>query len=74
MQTNADLRIGMLVLWHGQGRNYEDIDDVGIVIGLPGEDWSGCYRIAWSVENAVGDHSPDQLEESLYKRQLEIVL
>jgi len=74
MQTNADLRIGMLVLWHGQGMNDEDIDDVGIVIGLPGENWSGCYRIAWSVENAVGDHSPDQLEESLYKRQLEIVL
>ena len=74
MQTNADLRIGMLVLWHGQGRNDEDIDDIGIVVGLPGENWSGCYRIAWSVENAVGDHSPDQLEESLYKRQLEIVL
>ncbi len=74
MQTNADLRIGMLVLWHGQGMNDEDIDDIGIVIGLPGENWSGCYRIAWSVENAVGDHSPDQLEESLYKRQLEIVL
>ena len=74
MQTNADLRIGMLVLWHGLGMNDEDIDDVGIVIGLPGENWSGCYRIAWSVENAVGDHSPDQLEESLYKRQLEIVL
>ena len=74
MQTCVDMRIGMLVLWHGQGRNYEDIDDIGIVIGLPGEDWSGCYRIAWSVENAVGDHSPDQLEESLYQRQLEIVL
>ena len=73
MQTNADLRIGMLVLWHGQGSFSGDIDDVGIVIGLPGENWSGCYRIAWSVENAVGDHSPDELEESLYKRQLEIV-
>ena len=73
MQTCVDLRIGMLVLWHGQGMNDEDIDDVGIVIGLPGENWSGCYRIAWAVENAVGDHSPDELEESLYKRQLEIV-
>ena len=74
MQTNADLRIGMLVLWRGQGHVSGDIDDIGIVIGLPGENWSGCYRIAWSVENAVGDHSPDELEESLYKRQLEIVL
>ena len=74
MQTNADLRIGMLVLWHGDSQHGADIDDVGIVIGLPGENWEGCYRIAWSVENAVGDHSPDELEESLYKRQLEIVL
>ena len=73
MQTNADLRIGMLVLWHGQGMNDEDIDDIGIVIGLPGENWSGCYRIAWSIEGAVSDHSPDHLEESLYQRQLEIV-
>lgn len=74
MQTCVDMRIGMLVLWHGQGTNDEDIDDVGIVVGLPGENWSGCYRIAWSVENAVAHHPPDQLEESLYKRQLEIVL
>jgi hypothetical protein len=74
MQTNADLRIGMLVLWHGQGFNDEDIDDVGIVIGLPGENWSGCYRIAWSIEGGVSDHSPDSLEESLYQQQLEIVL
>ena len=73
MQTNADLRIGMLVLWHGQGFNDEDIDDVGIVIGLPGENWSGCYRIAWSIEGGVSDHSPDSLEESLYQQQLEIV-
>ena len=73
MQTNADLRIGMLVLWHGQGHNDEDIDDVGIVIGLPGENWEGCYRIAWSIEGSVSDHSPDSLEESLYQRQLEIV-
>jgi hypothetical protein len=73
MQTNADLRIGMLVLWHGQGRNDEDIDDIGIVVGLPGENWQGCYSISWSIEGIVSDHSPDNLEESLYQRQLEIV-
>ena len=74
MQTCVDMRIGMLVLWHGQGMNDEDIDDIGIVVGLPGENWSGCYRIAWSIEGGVSDHSPDHLEESLYQRQLEIVL
>ena len=74
MQTNADLRIGMLVLWHGQGHVSGDIDDIGIVVRLPGENWEGCYSIAWSIEGRVSDHSPDQLEESLYKRQLEIVL
>ena len=73
MQTGTELRIGMLVLWHGQGHNDGDPDDVGIVIGLPGENWSGCYRIAWSIEGRVSDHSPDHLEESLYQRQIEIV-
>ena len=73
MQTNADLRIGMLVLWHGDTLSGADIDDVGIVIGLPGENWEGCYRIAWSIEGSVSNHSPDSLEESLYQRQLEIV-
>ena len=73
MQTNADLRIGMLVLWHGTGFNDEDIDDIGIVIGLPGENCEGCYSIAWSIEGRVSDHSPDGLEESLYQQQLEIV-
>ena len=71
-------KVGQLLRWFDNPLYCDDDteidDDVGIVIGLPGEDWSGCYRIAWSVENAVGDHSPDQLEESLYKRQLEIVL
>ena len=74
MQTCVDMRIGMLVLWHGQGFNDEDIDDIGIVIGLPGENWEGCYSISWTIEGRVSDHSPDSLEESLYQQQLEIVL
>ena len=74
MQTHADIRIGMLVRWHGQGWNDEDIDDIGIVVGMPGENWHGFYRIAWSIEGRISDHSPDSLEESLYQRQLEIVL
>ena len=73
MQTNADLRIGMLVLWRGDGLRDEDIDDIVIVVGLPGEDWQGCYSIAWATEGEVSEHSPDRLEESIYQRQLEII-
>ena len=73
MQTHADFRIGTLVRWHGMGYSDEDVDDIGIVVGLPGEDWQGFYRIAWSVEDRVSEHSPDQVEERLYQRQLEIV-
>ncbi len=72
MPVHNDLRIGMLVLWHGMGMNDEDIDDVGIVVRMPGSAWAGTYDIAWSVENAVSEHSPEGIEEALYQRQLEI--
>ena len=62
MPTHSELRIGMLVLWHGDEMRAEDIDDIGIVVGLPGENWHGFYRIAWSIEGGVSDHSPDSLE------------
>ena len=75
MQTHADVRIGMLVRWFGDDA-YGDLDgrsDLGIVVGLPGGDWHGCYRIAWSAEDTVSDHSADSLEESLYQGQIEII-
>ena len=80
MQTQADFRIGMLVRWiasdpnHGAGPNSpEDIDELGIVIQMPGANWSGSYHIAWSTSNSVSHHSPEMIEESLYQGQMEIV-
>ena len=73
MQTHADFRIGMLVRWYGDRCALDDVDDLGIVVKMPGENWQGNYHIAWSVTNTVSHHSPDMIEESLYQRCLEIV-
>ena len=75
MQTHADLRIGMLVRWNGsnQSAGPEDIDELGIVIQMPGANWSGNYHIAWNTSNTVSHHSPEMIEESLYQGQMEIV-
>ncbi len=79
MQTQADFRIGMLVRWTGSNseplghNNDDDVDDLGIVVKMPGENWHGNYHIAWSITNTVSHHSPEMIEESLYQGQLEIV-
>ena len=63
----------MLVRWHGDDQEGADIDELGIVIQMPGANWSGNYHIAWSISNTVSHHSPDMIEESLYQGHLEIV-
>ena len=73
MQTHADFRIGTLVRWRTEGFDALDIDELGIVISLPGEDWSGYYHIAWALSDTVSHHSPEMVEESLYQGQMEIV-
>ena len=73
MQTQADFRIGMLVRWHGARPDGNDVDDLGIVVKMPGENWAGNYHIAWSITDTVSHHSPDMIEESLYQGHLEIV-
>jgi len=76
VQTHADLRIGMLVQWHGDAPEpgaHSDVDDLGIVVKMPGQSLHGCYHIAWSITNTVSHHSPEMVEESLYQRQMEIV-
>ena len=75
MQTQLDLRIGSLVRWHGGTDPYapEDIDELGIVIQMPGANWDGNYHISWCTTKTVSHHSPDMIEESLYQRQMEIV-
>jgi hypothetical protein len=72
VQTQADFRIGTLLRWNaGNTGETDDIDELGIVIQMPGE--TAYYYIAWSTTNTVSHHSPDMVEESLYQRQMEIV-
>ena len=73
MQTHADFRIGMLVRWYGARDDGDDVDDLGIVVKMPGEDFHGNYHIAWSITNTVSHHSPEMVEESLYQGIIEIV-
>ena len=75
MQTHADLRIGSLVRWHaGEGDEiYADIDELGIVVQRPGQNFSGNYHISWAISKTVSHHSPEMIEESLYQHQMEIV-
>ena len=73
MQTQLDLRIGSLVRWNGDDDNGADIDELGIVIQMPGENWDGNYHIAWAISNGISHHSPDMVEESLYQQQMEII-
>ena len=73
MQAHADFRIGMLVRWYGARDDGDDVDDLGIVVKMPGEDFHGNYHIAWSITNTVSHHSPEMVEESLYQGIIEIV-
>ncbi len=75
MQTHADLRIGSLVRWYGGGDpdGPNDIDELGIVVQRPGQNFSGNYHISWAPSKTVSHHSPEMIEESLYQHQMEIV-
>ena len=76
MQTHTDFRIGTLVRWHGVDNtsvDEDDVDDLGIVVKMPGADFHGNYHIAWSITNTLSHHSPEMIEESLYQGQMEIV-
>ena len=72
VQTHADFRIGTLLRWNaGNTGETDDIDELGIVIQMPGE--TAYYYIAWGTTNTVSHHTPDMVEESLYQCQMEIV-
>ena len=73
MQTHTDFRIGTLVRWYGDDTQGADIDELGIVTKLPGENWRGHYEIAWAITKDTTHHSPEMIEESLYQGQMEIM-
>ena len=74
MQTQLDFRIGTLVRWNaGNTGKPEDVDELGVVIRMPGDSWRGHYHIAWCTTQVISHHSPDMIEESLYQQQMEIV-
>ena len=73
MQTHADFRIGTLVRWHGDDDDGADVDDLGIVVKMPGQNFHGYYHIAWSITNTLSHHSAEMVEESLYQGHMEIV-
>ena len=73
MAELTDFRIGTLVRWLGDDDDGADVDDLGIVVRMPGGNWRGHYHIAWSITDTVSHHSPEMIEESLYQGQMEIM-
>ena len=74
MSDLTDFRIGTLVRWKaGHTGEPDDVDELGIVTKLPGDNWGDSYYIAWSTSNIVSHHSPHMIEESLYQGDMEIV-
>ena len=75
MQTQADLKLGTLVVWHGGSYpgNDEDIDDIGIVVSIDREWHNNVIVIFWSVTNKTNHFSTEEVEENLYQHNMEII-
>ena len=75
MQTQADLKLGTLVVWHGGSYpgNDEDIDDIGIVVSIDREWQNNVIVIFWSVTNKTNHFSTEEVEENLYQHNMEII-
>ena len=68
----TEMKVGSLVRWWGNfehSGNEQDIDDIGIVVR---EDDYGV-DIWWSVTKVENTFDWDELEESFYQDQLEII-
>ena len=74
MQTQADLKLGTLVVWHGGSYpgNDEDVDDLGVVV-KDDRLWNDTIQIFWSVTNKIDHFSTEEIEENLYQHNMEIV-
>ena len=75
MQTQAELKVGSLVVWHGGSYpgNDEDVDDVGIVTSVEREWHNNVIVIFWSVINKTNHFSTEEVEENLYQHNMEII-
>jgi hypothetical protein len=75
VQTQADLKLGTLVVWHGGSYpgNDEDIDDIGIVVSIDREWQNNVIVIFWSVTNKTNHFSTEEVEENLYQHNMEII-
>ena len=68
----TEIKVGSLVRWWGNFKhsgNVQDIDDIGLVVR---EDDYGV-GIWWSVTKLENIFDWDELEESFYQDQLEII-
>ncbi len=82
MLTNTDIRLGMLIRYHGDPEeDPEDVDDVGIVVKMPDEDWHRNFHILWSASGQVlgssthvGHHTVGMIEDALYQRKMELIV
>jgi len=74
VQTQADLKLGTLVVWHGGSYpgNDEDVDDLGIVVNID-RLWEDKIQIFWSVTNKTDHFTTEEVEENLYQRNMEII-
>tara|TARA_A100001515_G_C4555238_1_gene204794 strand:- start:682 stop:915 length:234 start_codon:yes stop_codon:yes gene_type:complete len=70
----TNFRIGTLVRWKaGKSGEPDDVDELGIVTRLPGENWGDNYHIVWSINSCTSHHSPDMIEEALFCGQMEVI-
>ena len=74
MQTIDNIKVGSLVVWHGgeNSDNHLDIDDIGIVIGVD-RVFDDEIQIHWSVTNTTDHFTSEEVHESLYQHQMEVI-
>jgi hypothetical protein len=74
VQTQSDLKLGTLVVWHGGSYpgNDEDVDDLGIVVNV--DRWiSDEIQIFWSMTNKTDHFSTEEVDENLGQGNMEII-
>jgi len=74
VQTQADLKLGTLVVWHG-GKypgNALDVDDLGIVVNID-RYIDDKIQIFWSVTNNTDHFTTEEVDLNLGQGNMEII-